>query len=251
MKKVIVFDLDGTLTASKQPITGEMADLLSRLLETHQVCVISGGEYERFQVQLLDRFKVESTNYQNVYLMPTNGTSFYRFEHGGWTEVYREELPETARSEIVAALTQGAKDLGIWEEKTWGNVVADRGTQVTFSGLGQGAPLEAKLKWDTDRAKREKLRALIKEKLPMYETNIAGETSLDVTKKGIDKAYGMRRLQEALSVKPEDILFIGDALEEGGNDYPVKAAGIETVAVKDEQECAEVIRGLLDTPRRD
>ncbi len=242
---MIVFDLDGTLAPSKLPMTREMADLVSQLLEKHQVCVISGASFRRFQEQFLDRFRVEATNYPNIFLMPTNGTSFYRFEHGAWQLVYKEELPAEDRKRIEEVLTEGVHELDLTPEKSWGQLVEDRGSQVTYSGLGQDAPLEEKLKWDPNHEKRERLRLYASERLPGFEATVAGTTSVDVTREG--KAHGVNKLLELLDLRKEDILFVGDSMESGGNDYPVKAAGYESIAVKDDKDCEQVIKHLLDT----
>ena len=77
-----------------------------------------------------------------------------------------------------------------------------------------------------------KIRDMVAAKLPQFEVKAAGTTSIDVTQQGMDKAYGMKKLIEQLGIAKEDILFIGDRLFEGGNDYPVKLMGINTVAVE-------------------
>lgn len=244
-KKVIVFDLDGTLAASKSAITPEMSDLMGKLLGKFVVCVISGGKYEQFQEQFLTNLNVPADMLPNLHLMPTCGTRYFRYEDGGWKQIYAEELLEPDRVRIAAVLTAGAKELGLWEDKTWGDIIEDRGTQVTFSALGQHAPVDAKHAWDPDRSKKEALRDYAAARLPQFEVRTGGSTSVDITTKGIDKAYGMHKLQDALSIKPEEILFIGDALDPNGNDYPVKAAGIDTIAVKNETETAELIKKII------
>ncbi len=74
---------------------------------------------------------------------------------------------------------------------------------------------------------------------------IGGTTSTDVTLPGIDKAFGMTKLIEAIEISKDEILFIGDKLEEGGNDYPVKAMGIDSIAVDGWEDTAYVIEGIL------
>ncbi len=145
----------------------------------------------------------------------------------------------------MSILEEGAKKLGYWEEKTWGNILEDRDCQITFSALGQSAPPEEKYKWDPDNSKKQKLRDYAAERLPNLEVRVGGSTSVDVTKLGIDKAYGMNKLIDMLDISMDDILFIGDRLEEGGNDYPVKAMGIDTIAVEKWEETALVIEGIL------
>ena len=72
-----------------------------------------------------------------------------------------------------------------------------------------------------------------------------GSTSVDVTRKGIDKAYGISRLLAGLNLTTAEILFIGDRLDEGGNDYPVRAMGVPCVAVEGWEQTAEYVSLLL------
>ena len=80
-----------------------------------------------------------------------------------------------------------------------------------------------------------------------YEIRIGGSTSIDITKPGIDKAYGMEKLMAALEIGKDDILFVGDKLDEGGNDYPVKAMGIDTIAVEGWEDTALIIDTIIKT----
>ena len=81
--------------------------------------------------------------------------------------------------------------------------------------------------------------------LPDLEVRGGGSTSVDITRHGIDKAYGMGKLVEITGIAPEDMLFIGDRLDEAGNDYPVKAAGYPTLAVSGWEECVDVIADIV------
>jgi hypothetical protein len=246
MKKLIVFDLDGTLAASKMPITNGVSILLGRLLDKFQVCAISGKTFEDVKSQLVDHLS-PSFNLASLHLMPANGTLYYQFRAGDWHQEYSEELPAADRQRIAGVLTEGAKSLGIWEPKTWGEVVEDRGSEVSFSGLGQNAPLDAKKVWDPDNRKRQALRDYCQSRLPGYEVSVAGTTSVDVTRQGHNKAFGIRKLQDILGIGPEETLFIGDDLEVGGNDHPAKLLGIETIAVKGPADATKVIERLLNS----
>ncbi len=242
---MVAFDLDSTLAVSKGAITDSMSQLLGKLLDRLPVCVISGGKFEQFEAQLISNLHVSDAELAKLHLMPTCGTRYFLFRDGEWMQVYAEELAAPDRAKIKQVLEAGAKELQLWEAKTWGEIIEDRGTQVTFSALGQEAPIEAKLAWDPDRKKKQALQVYAAKQLPEFEVRIGGKTSVDVTAKGIDKAYGMKKLQEVLGIGPEGILFIGDELGEGGNDYPVKAAGIDCIEVKDPAECETVIQSLL------
>jgi phosphomannomutase len=247
---VVAFDLDDTLTVSKSIIDPRMADLLARLLAETDVCIISGGRIEQFQIQVLRHLELEPDQRSHLHLMPTCGTRYYRWSNDEWHQVYAEDLTEDTKARVISALVEGARDLGLWEDDTWGDVIEDRGSQITFSALGQAAPPDAKYAWDPDGAKKRRLRAVVADRLPDLEVRTGGSTSIDVTRKGIDKAYGMSKLMQYLGIKKEEILFVGDRLEEGGNDYPVREMGIQCLAVDRWQEAADVVERLLDAEQR-
>ncbi|MDZ7786335.1 MAG: HAD-IIB family hydrolase [Candidatus Saccharibacteria bacterium] len=246
MRKVITFDLDDTLAVTKSPITDKMARLLEELLEHHQVCIISGGRFEQFQKQVIDNLKIEHHFLLNLHIMPTCGTRYYRFNDidQEWKLLYAEDIPQKDKQRIIDALTRAAKETGFLEKNPHGEIVEDRGSQITFSACGQQAPPEVKYKWDPDTKKRQKIREKVIHEIDDYEIRIGGTTSIDVTKPGIDKAYGMEKLMSVLEIGKDDILFIGDKLEEGGNDYPVKAMGIDTIAVEGWEDAALVIETI-------
>ena len=246
-RRVIAFDLDNTLADSKSPITNQMADLLNGLLKKFQVCVISGGKFEQFEGQLLNHLKAPPRTLMALHIMPTCGTRYFRFDVAAktWMQVYAEDLTAAERAKIVAALDKGADALGYRAKKLWGEQIEDRGSQVTFSALGQDAPVTRKQAWDADGAKKRKLRDYVAKAIPEFEVRVGGSTSIDVTKPGIDKAYGIKKLIELLDLTKKDVIFVGDRLSKGGNDYPVKAMGVDCLAVTRWQDTALVIQTIL------
>jgi phosphomannomutase len=74
---------------------------------------------------------------------------------------------------------------------------------------------------------------------------LGGTTSIDVTKPGIDKGYGIQKLRDTLGIAVAEMLFIGDALFPGGNDYPAKKAGAESIQVRDPEESKQVIEAIV------
>ncbi len=253
-KKVIAFDLDDTLAESKSAIEDRMGELLRRLLEEFQVCVISGGKFEQFNKQLLINLQADPAQLTRLHLMPTCGTRYYTYNlaHGDWDQVYAEDFTEAEKKKIIKALEDGAKALGYQESKVYGETTEDRGSQITFSALGQdivdelGAEgVKRKKAWDPDGSKKLKLRDYVADLIPEFEVRAGGATSIDVTKPGIDKAYGMRKLMEILDISKDEILFMGDKLQEGGNDYPVKAMGIDSLEVSHWQDTALALEAIL------
>ncbi|MDO9395307.1 MAG: HAD-IIB family hydrolase [Herbiconiux sp.] len=244
--RLVAFDLDDTLAPSKAPLDPAMAALLVDLLDAVPVCVISGGQFGQFQSQLVANLPEGSGDrLGNLHLMPTCGTQYYRYENGDWVQVYAENLTEQQKAEALAAVESSAKELGYWETETWGPILEDRGSQITFSALGQAAPIPAKSAWDPTGEKKERLRAAVQAKLPELEVRSGGSTSVDITRKGIDKAYGMEKLAELTGIPLDAMLFVGDRLDEGGNDYPVKAMGVATHAVEGWHDTAAFVEGFL------
>ena len=243
MKQLIVFDLDGTLAKSKSPLDDEMATLLCRLLDVVRVAIISGGDLPQFQKQVIARLP-EGSNLQWLSLLPTCGTKFFVYD-GEWKKLYSEDLSADQKATIEKAIDDAVAATGYQPAQVWGERVEDRGTQITYSALGQEAPLEAKETWDPDFAKRQRIKALLDKTLPDFSVRLGGTTSIDVTLPGIDKAYGIRKLRDILHVPIEQMLFIGDALFPGGNDYPAKEAGAESIQVRDPQETGRVVEAIV------
>jgi phosphomannomutase len=231
---LIAFDLDNTLAESKSRIDERMVNLLNNLIQEVEVCIISGGQFTQFESQVLQYLRGP---FDKLHLMPTCGTQYYRW-NAGWQVRYAENLSPQESEQAIQALVQGAIILDLWEDRHWGNVVEDRGSQITFSALGQSAPVWAKEQWDCTGTKKSKLRSYVAGMLPNLEVHSGGTTSIDITKKGIDKAYGMRKLMTMLDIGISDVLFVGDRLDPGGNDYPVKKMGINCVAVSCWQDTA-------------
>lgn len=243
MKKMIAFDLDGTLSESKQPIDGLTAELLAALLEVVNVAVISGGDWPQFQAQVVSRL-ASGAKLRRLFILPTTGTKLFRFERR-WKAIYADDFTADERARIREAVDDGVDQCRLREPKVWGERVEDRGSQITFSGLGQLAPLDAKLAWDPSFDKRKQLQVFLRRRLPDLSVNIGGSTSIDITRQGIDKAYGMRRLAHISGVAFTEMLFFGDAIYPGGNDYPVRQAGIDTIAVRDVAETRTGIQALI------
>jgi len=249
MKKLIAFDLDGTLAESKSALSDRMSELLNELLDNFQVCVISGGKFGQFEKQLLGNLKTSPANLEKLHLMPTCGTRYFTYDLAGakWHQVYAEDFTEDEKKKIIEALHEGVKECGFDKDKTWGEQIEDRGSQITFSALGQEAPVKEKEEWDPDNTKKAKIRDIVAHKIPEFEVRSGGSTSVDITKLGIDKAYGMEKLMQILEISKEDILFFGDRLTEGGNDYPVKAMGIDSIEVSSWKDTATALQAILHT----
>lgn len=194
MISLVAFDLDGTLAESKQPLKDSMGEALANLLMVAHVAVISGGDWPQFQKQVASRLP-QSTDLTKLYLMPTTGTKLYTYSPStsSWEIKYAELFSDLERKEIINAFEAALEVTGTKPEKTWGERIEDRGSQVTFSALGQEAPIAEKKSWDPDFEKRKVIQRELQKALPGLSIHMGGATSIDITRKGVDKAYGLRR----------------------------------------------------------
>lgn len=246
MKKLMAFDLDDTLTVAKVVMEPEMSKIMGRLLEKYNVCVISGAMFSQIKKQIIDTLEVSAEALGRLHIMASQGTKYWRFLDGDWKPVYKDDLSPEKIDEIFRVLEESTKEAGYWCENPAGDIIENRdNTQVTLSAIGQQADKDDKYAWDPDHKKREAIVAIAQTKMPDMEFNIGGTTSIDVTMPGVNKAYGMRRLMEENGLAKEDILFFGDMTQPGGNDFPVVDMGIDTITVRDWQETASVLRGVL------
>jgi HAD superfamily hydrolase (TIGR01484 family) len=243
MKKLIVYDLDGTLAESKSALDAEMAGLLHDLLGIVKVAVISGGGWPQFEKQLLANLPHDQ-RLANLLLLPTCGTKFFQYT-GDWKQLYSDDFTADQKQTIIRSLKTALDIAGFQVDKLWGEPIEDRGSQITYSALGQQAPLEEKSKWDPDFAKRKKIKAILDPLIPEFSVRLGGATSIDVTKSGIDKAFGIRKLRDLLGISLPEMIYIGDALFPGGNDYPAKEAGVVSIAVRGPQETKPVTSALI------
>jgi HAD superfamily hydrolase (TIGR01484 family) len=243
MKKLIVFDLDGTLAPSKSPVDAETLALLHDLLGIVKVAVISGGAWAQFEKQVLSNLPHDD-RLANLSLLPTCGTKFFQYA-GDWKELYSEDFIPEEKEKIVSSLKKAVEMAGFSVEKTWGETIEDRGSQITYSALGQEAPLAEKNKWDPDIAKRKTIQSIVETFIPEFSVRIGGATSIDITQPGIDKAYGIGKLRDILGISLNEMIFVGDALFVGGNDYPAEQAGVISIPVRSPDETKRVIEAII------
>ena len=245
-KELIIFDLDGTLTPSKMPMEKDVAEAFMRLIERKKVAIISGTSFHELEIRAINPLPSGQEGFSNLLLLPASGTQLYVWK-GTWCEQYAEHLSPKEKENIMTSFNWALKAGGyVKPEVIYGDLFEDLGAEITFSGLGQKAPLELKSAWDPDHVKRELITVVLKDKLPGYEVRIGGTTSISVTRRGINKGYGIRKLEEYLKMPLDHMLFVGDALYPDGNDYPAKATGIDCVQVSGPEETKKLIESWLE-----
>ncbi|MDE2018865.1 MAG: HAD-IIB family hydrolase [Patescibacteria group bacterium] len=252
-KELIVFDLDGTLAPSKSIASKPMIRLILKLLEKKKMAVIGGGKYELFQRQLTAQLPHHDGRLQNLFLFPTTSNAFYRY-HGQWRNVYQLKLSRAEKKRIKKEFAAVLKAVHYTPpKKIYGVTLEDRTTQMSFSPLGQdivtalgNKGIRLKEQWNREHNPlRLKMVKLLARRLPGLEVRAGGLTTIDITRKGIDKAYGVRQIKKTLKIPISRMLFVGDALYKGGNDAAVKKTGVDWMAVKNPKETEQIIRQLV------
>ena len=246
MTKLIIFDLDGTLSESKQPISPEMVSRLYELLNRIKVAIISGGAFTQFLKQVVAQLPSDA-NLSNLYILPTSGAAFYEFQDDFWKKIYEERLSEKEADTITTAMRDASSETGLidFSEPAYGERIEYRGGQVTLSALGQQAPITEKKAWDPDHKKRHVLQTNISARIPEFSVCIGGATSIDVSKRGIDKAYGILQLCKHIGIEESEVIYVGDELESGGNDEAVYKTMAQTKSVKNPTETIKFIESIL------
>lgn len=217
--KYIFIDLDGTLCESKQNVKLDMLRELEHINESRRIFIVSGAELSRMLTQAPLKY---------VTYFSQNGN----YQYDGDRVIRENKL--TNRDEILKHIHTIALDLKL---EITSDMIDDRGSQISFSFVGHNAPFEAKKQYDPDRSRRME----ILKKYPFPNALVAGTTCIDYIPK--TKGENIEHYLKLRKIKPSDCLYIGDALEEGANDYSVIGV-IPTHAVKNPQETLEFLRTL-------
>lgn len=247
-KKIIAFDVDGTLTASKTLITDSMAGLIKKLIQKKMVISIAGGSFNQLQMQFLPPFLKDDSilpYIKNFTLLPTSGSQRYEYNEANkkWEMTDKESMPRDAKERAMKLLEEVIIDPQYEiPPNPHGKIIEDRDTQITFTPNGQQASVAIKLAFDPDRRKREKIVAMLEPKLSELTLLINGTSSIDILPKGFNKAVGLMRFLNKAGYKKEDVVFIGDGIFPGGNDYSLYEAGFDTIPVKGPEEVEILIK---------
>lgn len=225
-KKHLFFDMDMTVAPARQPILEEMHGLLSSL--PHSIIIVSGQEVPKIEWQ--------SNNLESIRL-GQNGN--HAVDVDG-TELWNIPLSEEHQQEILnhIELLKGLIDHEMREEWT---PIENRGSQITFSPIGNTAPVDVKMSYDPDRKKRDSLLEQIPFVSEELIVKIGGSTSFDYIHKERHKGSNVARLIEHKGWNKDECVYFGDGLFPGGNDEAVIGV-IDTHPVNDHLHTYELLQ---------
>ena len=213
---VLFFDMDGTLTKSQSQIEAEMEKLVISLIESgRDVIVVSGQTYPRIRKQVGGKLLAG-----RIYALAQNGNNLQ--DKGGVT-IWNNTLTAENKAEIskhINSIRENFRD--IFEGTDENDLVQDRGCQIAFSLLGHNADLSRKRRFDPDGSRRQEILKRFPLISSRVEVKIGGTTTFDYFEKDKNKGANVRQMIEKMNWKPEDCVYVGDALFEGGNDESVK-----------------------------
>ena len=241
--KLVVFDLDGTLAEPFQSPSDATVDALHALASHIPIAILSGATFERINSFLLDRIGEVA---HNCIVMPVNAAQCYEWHETEWKKTYDETLQRDEKDTIIDAIKESMKGHPFHDIEPHGETIIDREGFIAFTALGVDTPTDIRNAWDPDASKRTKFIEKLKEYLPDYDIYVGGKTTIDIMKKGLNKAYGIRWLLKEHSLEPQQVLFVGDALYEGGNDFPVIETGVHVREVHDPAQTLALIDSLVE-----
>ena len=179
------------------------------------------------------------------HLLATTGTNYAVVEDDKAEVKYALLFSEEEKKEILLAFEKLISHFNINSVTTKEDQLQDRGSQITLSAIGRNAPLELKQKYDPDASKRKTWVEFLTWHLDetKYDINIGGTTSIDVTRGGSDKEQGIRKFAEHNAFPLDSILFIGDKIFPGGNDFPATKI-VDCISVKSPYYTLKELRKL-------
>ena len=238
MTKLFVFDLDGTLAESKQSIPPSIAEMLTNLTNKHPVAILTGGTLSQIHTQVIQHLPPTT----EIGLYACSGTTYQQPHQAPITLA----LPDMHRSALMGLIETTVKDLGYWCLEPTGQIIEDRLSQITFSALGQQADNKLKKAWDPDGKKRAQIIERLQACLGDYVAHKGGSTSIDITHKSRNKQTGIELIADHYKVAVDRIVYIGDDLQPGGNDYPVTLTAATCYATRNWLHTIQIVKELVD-----
>lgn len=226
----LFFDMDKTIAPARQPILDEMHFLLSDL--PHDIIIVSG--------QMLEKIDWQSNQLRAFYL-GNNGNHANDPEN---IDLWKNpNLSEQAKQEIYRHIEKVIEYLGVEPNPDW-NPIEDRGSQITFSPIGNTAPADIKAKYDPDRTKRMEVLEQIPFESDEIMLKLGGSTSFDYFPKTGHKGVNVQRLIDHMNWNKDECVYFGDGLLPGGNDELVIGV-IDTIPVEDHLDTYQKLRDAL------
>lgn len=234
MKKLLCFDVDGTLTEKRTKIDEKNRAFLTELAKKYTLLIVSSGNCARIYQQL-DYFPV--TILGNFGLQQSEMID-------GKLVIVKQNRVNINKETFLSRIDYLRKKYG-YTEYYGDSVEFHPSGMATFGLLGTQASIEEKLAFDPDRSKRMVMYAEVKTLFPEYDVYVGGSTSFDFGDKRYNKYTAIKQYALENGYAIEEILYVGDESHEGGGDYPVFVSNIDTIKIEDYRYIKETLSFLL------
>lgn len=208
------------------------------------VAIVSAAPFVRIGKDVLSHIAIPASK-DAMFIFSENAAQCRSWDGREWTVEYTHALSPEEREFVSRAVEAAVAETGALSDVTpRGERLLVRESSVTLAALGIDAPTEERLAWDPGRVKRIALQTAIQKKLPDWNVYIGGHTSIDIAHHGVGKERAVEWLSKRLATPPAEMLFVGDALYEGGNDIAVVPTGIRTHQVSSIDDTERIIDEL-------
>ena len=234
MKKLLCFDLDGTLTQHRSPLEKKNRNLLDKLSKKYKIIMVGAGNAPRIYEQMGE---------YPIDIIANYGMQESKMIDGKFT-IIREEKSNPDKAYFIEKIAYLRQKYGYTEFK--GEAVEFHSTgMVTFPLLGTKAEIKDKIAFDPTREKRKVLYPEVLKLFPEYTVFIGGSSSFDFTAKKYNKYDAIMTYAKANGYQKEEILYIGDDFGDGGGDSHIRLGGMDYIEITDYRKTAEALAFLL------
>ncbi len=231
--KIIAFDLDGTLTQHKSPLSAENRAVLDRLVKEYRLLMVGAGMCRRifeqmgqYPIEILGNYGLQTAKYdakkRDIIIIEDN------------------RLPCDKKS-VEARITALRQKYGYTEFKG-DNVEYHASGCVTFPLLGTKADLNDKLSFDPDRIKRRKIYEDVKATFPEYTVFIGGSSSFDMAPQPFNKYYALDLFCKRNGYEHSQVAYVGDDYGQGGNDESVFLSDFVYIKIDDYRDFPSIMK---------
>lgn len=235
--RLFAFDLDGTLTQHKTPLSAQNREALEQLAKKAGLCMVGAGMCERIFTQM-GHFPIDIIGNYGLQ------TAVYDRDTRQLRIVENITCP-VDRDSVERRVTQLRQRYG-YTEFAGDNVEYHASGCITFPLLGTAARLEDKLAFDPDRKKRRAFYADVQKTFPDYTVFVGGSSSFDLAPAPYDKYYALDRYCRQRGLLHAQVVYVGDDYGEGGNDESIYRSDFRFVKIDDYREFPQVMKEFME-----
>lgn len=233
MIKLIAFDLDGTLTQHKSPLSDENRAVLLRLSKKYRLVMAGAGMCRRIFEQM-GRFPID--------IIGNYGMQYAEYDYSLGDIVIREDNTAPCDRPSVERRVTALREKYGYTDFTGANVEYHSSGCVTFPLLGTKADIADKLAFDPDRSKRRAIYDDVKSVFSDYTVFVGGSSSFDMAPFPYNKYYALDKYCKAHGIAHDEAVFVGDDYGPGGNDESVYLSDFEFVTIDDYRQFPDIMK---------